>query len=76
MAAASAAFGVVDINAALHDGGCAGDQTHSRRAAAVGAGYRSYSSNAAAVKGSSNRSVHCRYRCRLLEAAGACGAFD
>jgi len=37
MEAASAAFGVVDINTELHDGGCAGDQTHSLRPAAAAA---------------------------------------
>jgi len=42
MAAVSAALGVVDINTALRDGGCAGEQTHSLRAAAAAAavGYR------------------------------------
>jgi len=41
-AAASAAYGVVDINSAQHDGGCAGDQTHSLRIAATAAAAASY----------------------------------
>jgi len=62
----------------LRDGGCAGDHAHSLRApAAAAAGYCcSGSSAVAAMGGGRNHSVHWRYCCRLLEAAGAFGTAD